>query len=359
MVGLKLWVSGGGDHGGVVGAEGTAGEISGDARGGAALFECIAELGVGGYAAGDQDAGGVELLGGEDGAVNEIADDGVLEFADEGESLRGAERKELIEFSFTARERFLAFKNFGAVFAMFAEMVEDGGLDAAEAEVERVAARFGGREFYGSGRVVGRCRCEAIQDRSAGVAEGKELRDFVIGFAGSVIARLRDLFVSEGWLRRVLRDFVKNGVAAGNDEADGRQLGPFPCFVRFEEDGMNVAFEMIYRDQRLVERLGQRFGVSDADEERADEAGALGHSDGVDFLERELRLCKSFADDRHDLAKVFTRGEFRDDAAVLAVNVDLGGDDGRKDFAAVGDDGGGGFVAGGFDAENASGHGKF
>ncbi len=239
---------------------------------------------------------------------------------------------------------------------MFAEMVEDGGFDAAKAEVERVAARFGGREFYGCGSIGGCGSCEAVEDRTAGVAEGKELRDFVVGFAGSVIARLRDFFVGEGWLRRILRDFVKNCVAAGNDEADGGKFGPLPCSMRFEEDGVDVAFEMIYRDQRLVERLGQRFGVSDADEERADEAGALGHSDGVDVLEPKIRFCKSFADDRHDLAKVFARREFGNNAAVLTVNIDLGGDDGGEDFAAVGDDGCSGFIARRLDAEDARGH---
>ena len=34
------------------------------------------------------------------------------------------------------------------------------------------------------------------------------------------------------------------------------------------------------------------------------------------------------------------------------MNFDLGGDDAGEDAFAVGDDGGGGFVAGGFDAEN-------
>jgi len=147
-MGLELGIGGCGDHGGVVGAEGAAGEIGGDAGGLAALFEGGAELGVGGDAAGDEDRGGVELLGGAHGAIDEIADDGVLEFADERECLRGAVWEELFEFAFAAGESFLAGEDFGAVFTVFAEVVEDGGLDAAEAEVERVAARFGGREFY-------------------------------------------------------------------------------------------------------------------------------------------------------------------------------------------------------------------
>ena len=67
-------------------------------------------------------------------------------------------------------------------------------------------------------------------------------------------------------------------------------------------------------------------------------------------LSVQVGFREGFADYRDDLAEVFAGGEFGDDAAVLAVDVDLGGDDAGEDFAAVGDDGGGGFVAGGFDA---------
>jgi hypothetical protein len=321
-----------------------------------ALFEGGAELGVGGDAAGDEYRGGVELPGGEHGAIDEIADDGVLEFADERECLRGAEREELFEFAFATIEGVLAGEDFGAVFAVFAEVVEDGGLDAAEAEVERVAPRFGGREFHGSGCCGVRGGGEAVEDWSAGVAEGKELGDLVVGFASGVVTRLRDFFVGERWLRWVLRDFVEDGVAAGDDETDGGQGGPLPCFVGFEEDGVDVAFKMIYRDERFVESLRERFGVGDADEERADEARTLGDADGVDVVECEIGFGEGFANDGDDLAKVFARGEFGDDAAVLAVDVDLRGDDAGENFAAVGDDGGSGFVAGGFDAEDARGH---
>ncbi len=108
VVDLQLGVGSGGDHGSVVGAERTTGKVRGDPGGRTALFEGGAELGVGSDAAGDQDAGGVELLGGEHGAVNEIANDCVLEFADEGESLRGAEGEELIVFSSSAFKSFLA-----------------------------------------------------------------------------------------------------------------------------------------------------------------------------------------------------------------------------------------------------------
>ena len=91
------------------------------------MFERCAELGIGGYAAGNQDARGVELLGGEHGAIDEIADDGVLKFANERESLRRAQGEKLIVFSFSALKCFLALKNFGAIFAVLAQMIENGG----------------------------------------------------------------------------------------------------------------------------------------------------------------------------------------------------------------------------------------
>ena len=65
-----------------------------------------------------------------------------------------------------------------------------------------------------------------------------------------------------------------------------------------------------------------------------------------------VRLLQRFAHDRDDLAQVLAGGKLGHHAAVFAVNRHLRGHDVRKDAAAVGDNRGGGFVAGGFDAEN-------
>jgi hypothetical protein len=78
--------------------------------------------------------------------------------------------------------------------------------------------------------------------------------------------------------------------------------------VRFEDYGMNVAFEVIYCDERLVERKGENFAVGQADEQRACEAGALGDGDGVEVGESDFCLVERFANDGHDFAKMFTRG---------------------------------------------------
>src|SRR5260221_7855228 len=67
-------------------------------------------------------------------------------------------------------------------------------------------------------------------------------------------------------------------------------------------------------------------------------------------------MRKGSADSGNVWAMVFAGGEFRNDTAILAVNVDLGSDDAGEDFAAIGNDSRGGFVAGRFDAEDANAH---
>ena len=101
---------------------------------------------------------------------------------------------------------------------------------------------------------------------------------------------------------------VQNCVAARDDEADGGHLRMARGEVRFEDYGVNVAFEVIYRDERFVERQGENFAVGHADEERAGEAGALGDGDGVEIGERDFCLVERFAHDRHDFAEMLARG---------------------------------------------------
>ena len=50
----------------------------------------------------------------------------------------------------------------------------------------------------------------------------------------------------------------------------------------FEQHGVNVAFEMVDRDQRFIERESQSFGVTDAHEKRPGKTRPLRDGDGVD-----------------------------------------------------------------------------
>jgi len=145
-------------------------------------------------------------------------------------------------------------------------------------------------------------------------------------------------------------------VAARNDEADGGKFRDDSGLVSLEKDRVDVSFEVIDGNERFAEGLRESFGISDSHQERTNETRALCHAHGVDVGEIEAGLGKCFADDWDDLAEVFARGKFRYDSAVFAMNIDLGSDDAGEDFAAVGDDGGGGFVARRFDAEDADAH---
>ncbi len=196
---------------------------------------------------------------------------------------------------------------------------------------------------------------EFVDHRTAGISEGEEAGDFIVGFAGGVIAGATDAGVGKlaGAIGGLVLHFVNHGVAAGNDQADGGKFGAaIAGGAGFEKDGVDVAGEMVHGDERLAQREGESFSVSDADEQSADQAGTLGDGDGIEVLQSDAGLLDGFADDRDDLAEMFAGGEFRDDSAVFSVNFDLGRDDAGENAFAVGDDGGGGFVAGRFDPKN-------
>ena len=102
---------------------------------------------------------------------------------------------------------------------------------------------------------------------------------------------------------------------------------------------------------------GERLGVGDADEQRSGESGAGGDGDGVEIGEGDAGLGQRGADHGNDGAKMLAAGQLRHHAAVARVGRDLRGDDGGKRARAALDDGRGGLVAGGFDAEDeAAGH---
>ena len=124
-----------------------------------------------------------------------------------------------------------------------------------------------------------------------------------------------------------------------------------------EEDGVDVAFEMVDGDERDVLRVGQGLGIGDADEERAGEAGTAGDGDGVEIVEGDVGLGQSGADDRDDGAEMLAAGQLGNHSAITGVGGDLRGDNRGESAGATLHDGGGGLVAGGFDGEDqAAGH---
>ncbi len=113
----------------------------------------------------------------------------------------------------------------------------------------------------------------------------------------------------------------------------------------FKQDGMDVAFDVIDGDQRDVATEGEGLGVGDADQQRADEAGAWSHGDGVERGPIDIGVFERLTDGGDDGAEVFPRGEFGDDAAVFGVSIELRSDHAGQNASAIGNNGGCGFIA--------------
>jgi poly(A) polymerase len=128
---------------------------------------------------------------------------------------------------------------------------------------------------------------------------------------------------------------------------------------------VDVAFEVVDGDQRLVEAEGEGFSVGDADQQCTGQARAFGDGDCVEIGEgdwmsgRRAGAGHRFANDRNDVAQVFARGELGDDTAVVRMQRHLRGDDVRERSGAGADDSGCGLVAGAFDAEDQAGSTAF
>ena len=72
-------------------------------------------------------------------------------------------------------------------------------------------------------------------------------------------------------------------VSAADDQREHRKLQlAVAVLPLFQQHGVNVSFEMIDGDERLVERISERLGVAQADQQRAGQSGALGDGDGID-----------------------------------------------------------------------------
>lgn len=148
---------------------------------------------------------------------------------------------------------------------------------------------------------------------------------------------------------------VEMRVSAGDDEREGWGLCVGCAGSRFllvQEDGVDVAFEVIDCDERQVLGEGERLGIGDADEECSGKTGAGGDGDGIEIGEGEVGLCKRGTDDGDDGAEVLAAGQLGDDTAVAGMGGDLRRDDGGECVASARNDGRRGLVAGGFNAED-------
>src|ERR1700693_1503956 len=77
-----------------------------------------------------------------------------------------------------------------------------------------------------------------------------------------------------------------------------------------QKHGVNVAFDVIDTDQWFGESEGEGFAVNQADQERPDQARALGEGDGIHVSKADASLLASLLHHRDDSLQVFARCEF-------------------------------------------------
>ena len=104
--------------------------------------------------------------------------------------------------------------------------------------------------------------------------------------------------------------------------------------------------------ERQPPRPGERLRRRQADEERADQPGALRDRDPFDPVEPDPGLAERLAQDGRDELEMPPRRDLRDDPAVLRMQLRLGGDDVGQDLAVVRDDSRGRLVAGRLEPED-------
>ena len=137
-------------------------------------------------------------------------------------------------------------------------------------------------------------------------------------------------------------------MAPAREQAEERRLDG----IGREEERGDVAVQVVDRRKRQAARPGERLRRRDADEQCADEPGALRDRDRVDVVERRPRLAERLAHDRSDELEMSPRRDLGHDAAVARVQVGLGGDDVGANLPLLGHERRRGLVAGRLEPED-------
>lgn len=129
-------------------------------------------------------------------------------------------------------------------------------------------------------------------------------------------------------------------MAAARDQGDGRKLNAGIG----EQNGMDVTFDMVYGNERNMPGETKRFGIGNANEERADQTRAFSDRDRAQIIELHSCLVERLAHDWNNRAQLLARSEFRYDAPVPGVYIQLRCDHGRSDVRAIFNHGGRSFI---------------
>ena len=220
------------------------------------------------------------------------------------------------------------------------------GHQAAEAEVEGVLD-----PGPGEGRLVAPAGGgHALDLGAAWEAQAEYTGALVEGLAGGVVAG-----ASEEGVAAVVLHQHEVGVAAGRDQAEEGEAGAYFRVGVLKPGGVDVAFEVVHAEEGQAGGEGKALCGVDADEQRAGEAGAVRDGDAVELGQLDSGVLQGPADHGDYGEEVLPGGGLGDDAAEVGVEIGLGGDYVGHYAATVLDDGYGGLVAGGLDAQDPHG----
>ena len=184
-----------------------------------------------------------------------------------------------------------------------------------------------------------------FERRAAGMAQAQQLGDLVEGLAQRI--------VDGGAPALIIADAAHQHELAMAARNQQHQIGKGDTVGQPRRQRMG--FEVIDGDQRLAERGGQRLGGGQPDQHAPDQAGAGRGGDGIDIAQRDAGLAAGLGDDVVEIAHMGARRQFGHDAAKGGVFIQLRAHDIGNDHAPAGivahNDGRGGFVAAGLDAQ--------
>ncbi len=144
------------------------------------------------------------------------------------------------------------------------------------------------------------------------------------------------------------RDMIQVGVPPGDHQ---RHEGVREVWG-VEARGGDMAFQVVHRHQRKRPAIGDGFGDRDPNQQRPDQPRPRRHGDRADIGQRHPGIRQGAVDDRSDDLDVPSRGQFRHDPAVRRVHLDLGSHHRAADDPTALENGGGGLIAGRFDAKD-------
>src|ERR1700730_18971712 len=97
---------------------------------------------------------------------------------------------------------------------------------------------------------------QLVDDRTTRIPQSQQLRHFVESFTGSVVAGVADALIRPTF--SALLSHIEMGVSAGDYQCQHWKTDLTIAFLTLlEQDGMDVTFKVIHRDQGLIEREGE------------------------------------------------------------------------------------------------------